>query len=800
MLVILERLRQDLRFALRTMRKSPAFTATAVLTLALGIGANTAIFTLIHAVLLKPLNYPDPDRLVRISGGATEAKFEAIGLARSFSGTAAFNTFTETVTLTGVEGPEALQGVRVTANFLSVLGLAPLLGRSFLSEEEGPGPRVVMIGAELWRRRFGGDRQLAGSTIRLAGAPYTIVGVLPPGFQFPLADLDVWRPWQPATMLPQSRINSPVLSIFGRLAPHVDLERASAELQVIDRQYTADHPGKLDARPNAIVRVTPLKDELVKNVRPILWMLFGAVGFVLVIACANVASLLLARAASRSKEFAVRAALGAGRGRLAGQLLVESLLLAVGGGALGLLLAKWSLAWIADMPGLELPRTGEIHLDAMVVGFAAVLSTLTSLLFGLAPSLAASRPNLAAVMKASGEAPHSGWPKRVAIWLSPRGLLVIAQVALSIVLLIGAALLIESLARLRRVDPGFQAANLLTMQIGLPQDRHEELVRRVEALPGVRAAAVTLTLPMTGYAGTPVHAARQPPSRLNERPIAVLQAVTPGYFRTLGVAVRRGRDFGPRDGSTAPLVAIVNESLARRFWPAYPNGEDPVGQYILAGASPQPLQIVGIVADVRQASLAEDVDMGVYRPRGQTPPMSAMFAVRTAGNPMLLVKAIRHEVSAMDPDQTIATVKTMDEIVHASEGQRRSIMILLGLFAAVGLLLAVIGIYGVIAYFVAERTREMGIRRALGAQQGDILRLVLGRWLSLTLAGTFLGIGLALALTRVMKSLLFEVSATDPSTFLGIALLPLAVSLAACYIPARRAARIDPTAAMRIVS
>jgi putative ABC transport system permease protein len=798
----------DLQYALRTLRRNPIFALTAVLTLALGMGANTAIFSVVHAVLLKPLEYHDSNRLVRLSGGATAARFEAIGQARSFTEAGAFTVFTENVTLSGPDGPEPLKGARVSANFLRILGITPLYGRSFLPEEESAGPQVVLISAELWQRRFGGDPRIVGGTATLAAAPYTIIGVLPPGFQFPFPGLEVWRPWQPSTMPTQARLNSPILSVFGRLKPGVNLEQASAELAVIHRQYALAHPGALDAKPKQVETVTPLKDQLVRNVRSLLWMLFGAVGFVLIIACANVASLLLARATSRSREFAIRAALGAGRGRLVKQLLAESLLLSFAGGALGLLLARWSLAGIARLPGLELPRMSEIHLDGMALAFAVVLSVATSLLFGLAPSLRASRPDLAGVMKAAGEGAPSGGPRRLALWLSPRGLLVAGQVALSIVLLIGATLLIESLARLRRVNPGFQPANLLTMQIALSQTRYdtipksaaffEELVRRVESVPGVRGAAVTLTLPTTGFAGTPVQATGQPLLKLNERPIAILQSVTPGYFRTLGIPLRRGRDFATQDTVTAPLVVIVNESLARRFWPAYPSGEDPVGRYVLVGANPQPMQIVGIAADVRQASLADDAGPGVYRPRTQNPPMSAMFAVRTEGDPLRFVNAIRSQVTAIDRDQAITAVKTMADVMEASEAQRRSIMILLGLFAGAGLLLAVVGIYGVIAYSVGQRTKEIGIRRALGAQQNDVLSLVVGQGLGLTLAGVVVGIAGALALTRVMRGLLFQVSPADPATFAGIALLVVVVSLAASFIPARRAARIDPMTALRV--
>jgi putative ABC transport system permease protein len=804
----LDTVSQDLRYALRTMRRNPAFAFTAVLTLALGIGANTAMFTVVRAVLLKPLEYPDPDRLVRVSGGATVARFEAIRNAKSFTGAGAFFGVMESVTLSGADGPESLKGVSVSTDFLRILGVAPLQGRSFRAEEEAPGQQVAMISAELWQRRFGGDLRVVGGTARLAAAPYTIIGILPAGFQFPFPGVDVWRPLQPATMPLQSRMNSPILSVFGRLKPSVTLERASAELAVINRQYALTHPGMLDAKPKRVETITPLKDQLVRNIRSILWMLFGAVGFLLLIACANVASLLLARASSRSREFGIRAALGAGPGRLATQLLTESLLLACAGGAFGVLLARWIVTGIARMPGLQLPRAGGIHLDIVVLGFAVVLSIGTSFLFGLVPSLTASRPDLAHVMKADGESKQSIWSRSVRLWLTPRGILVVGQVALSIVLLIGATLLVESLARLRRVNPGFDAANLLTMQIALPEGRYDtipkssaffnELVERVEAIPGVRGAAVMLTLPMTGWAGTPVHLVGQPLRKLNERPIAIVQITTPGYFQTLGIPVKRGRDFTARDSLTAPRVAIVNESLARRFWPAYPNGEDPVGYFILPGADPKPVQIVGVVADVHQSSLAEEAEIGLYRPRSQMAPMSAMFAVRTEGEPLRFVNAIRSQVMKIDRDEAIGAVQTMEEVVDASEGQRRSIAMLLGLFASTGLLLAMVGIYGVIAYSVAQRTKEVGIRRAIGAQEGDIVRLVLGQSFGLTLAGVVLGIGGALALTRVLKSVLFGIGATDPATFVGITLLLVVVALAASYIPARRAARIDPATALRV--
>jgi putative ABC transport system permease protein len=800
----LENLWRDLLCALRTMRKSPAFAVTAVLTLALGIGANTAIFSVIRAVLLKPLEYHDPDQLVRVSGGATSMRFEVIRTgARSYSGVGAYLGGLETVALAGGAGPEVLKEARVSANFLRILGVEPMLGRGFQSEEDAPGgPPVAIISAELWRRRFGGDPSIAGLTATLAATPHTIVGVMPAGFQFPFSGVDVWVTKPSDDIRPLS----PVLAVFARLRPGVGLEQASAELAVLNRQYAIAHPGMLDTKLNSIARVTPLKDELVAKVRSMLWMLFGAVGFVLLIACANVASLLLARATSRSREFAVRAAIGAGRWRLIEQLLAESVLLAFAGGALGVLLAKWSLSGIARMTALDLPRAGEIRLDGMVLGFAAALSIATGVLFGLVPALGASRPDLAGVLRASGEAASSVGSRAGRLWLSARGALVVVQVALSIVLLIGAALLMESLAHVYRVDLGFRPANLLTMQISLPPSRYgtdqkkaafyDELVRRVESLPGVRSATVTLTLPLTGFAGTPVQDAGQPPVRLNERLLATIQIISPAHFRTLEIPLRRGREFTVRDKLGAPPVAIIAESLARRLWPAYPSGKDPVGQRLLIGANLQPAEIVGVVADVHQ-SVETDAWPGVYRPSAQNPFQSAAFVVRTDGDPLRFVNAVRSQVLAIDPDQPVSSVATMEDVVEKSEGQRRLIVELLGLLAGAALLLAVVGMYGVIAYSVVQRTKEIGIRRALGAQQRDVLSLVIGQGVGLTLAGVALGIVGAFALTRVMQGLLFQVSATDRLTYGAVSLLFLIVALVASYIPARRAARIDPMAALR---
>lgn len=810
-IALLETLSQDTGYALRTMRRNPVFATTAVLVLTLGIGGNAAMFTVIRAVLLKPLGYHDPDRLVEITGGATSVRFEEMkASAHSFTGIGAFSG-QEDLTLTGGAEPEVLNGARVSAGFLRILGAAPMLGRGFLPEEDSPGAApVAIISAELWQRRFAGDAQIAGKTVTLASTPYTIVGVLPPRFQFPFPGVDVWitRPADWPLIPPKSRPLSPFLSIFGRLKPGLTLEQASAEMVVLRHQYAAAHPAMLDAKPKSPEGVTPMKEALVADVSAMLWMLFGAVGFVLLIACANVASLLLARATSRSREFAVRSALGAARTRLIGQLVGESVLLSLAGGTLGVLLANWSLRWIPKMAALDLPREAEIHLDGTVLAFSAILSIVTGVLFGLVPALGASRPDLMAVLRASGETAGRGVTKRFLIPLSVRGLLVVGQVALSIVLLIGGALLMESVVRLRGVNPGFNPANLLTMRISLPESRfdtdqkknafYEELLRRVGSSPGVRSATMAVTLPLTGFAGTPVQDAAQPPLKLNERPIATALTVSPGYFRTLEIPLRRGRDFTERDTVNAKRVTIIDERLARQLWPAYPSGQDPIGHSLLIGANPQPVEIVGVVANARQSLEDSGWPRSVYTPFAQSPPPSAMLAVRTESYPLRLVSTVRAQALAIDRDQPISAVKTMEDLMEEEVGPRKLTVMLLASFAGIALLLALVGIYGVISYSVAQRTHEVGIRRALGAQQADILRLVMGQCLGLTLAGIAIGIAGALALTHLMESLLFQVSNTDPATYIGVALLFLLVALAASYIPARRATRIDPMSALRV--
>jgi predicted permease len=807
----LEQFVLELRYALRAMRKSPGFALTAVLSLTLGIGANTAIFSVVHDVLLKPLEYRDPDRLVDVSGGATPVRFaEMKAGAHSFTGLAAF-TGQENLTITGGVQPEVLKAARVSAGYLRVLGVDPLLGRGFLPEEDSPGgPAAVIISAELWQRRFNGDLHIVGRTVTLAAAQYTVIGVLPARFQFPFPGFDVWltQPSEWSAISPMSRPLSPFLTIFGRLKPGLSLEQASAEMAVIQRHYRMAHPAMLDAKPKSPVRIKPMKEALVANIRSVLWMLFGAVGFVLLIACANVASLLLARANSRSREFAIRSALGAARSRIIGQLLAESLLLSLAGGVLGLLLAVWALRAIPNITAFDLPRAGEVHLDWMVLGFAAALSFVTGILFGLAPSLGASRPDLVEVLRARSESVNEGGSGRVRIGFTARDILAIGQVSLSIVLLIGVALLIESVIHLRGDNPGFNPENLLTMRLSLPQLRYdtdqkedaffEELIRRVGSASGVCSVAAAMTLPMTGYVGMPVQDAGKPPLKLNERLIATALVVTSGYFRTLDIPLRRGRDFTERDIEGAQRVAIVDEALARRFWPAYPDGLNPIGQRLLiGGTNPQPAEVVGIVGNVHQNLENSAWPQSVYVSFGQSPLPSAMLAIRTGRNPTRFTTTVREQVRALDRNQPISDVRTMDDLVEAELGQRRLLVVLLGSFAGVALVLALVGIYGVIAYSVEQRTHEMGIRRELGAREGEILWLILGQGFRLALTGAAIGIAGAFALMRVMRTLLFHVNTTDPTTFASVALLFILVALAASYVPARRAMRIDPMVALR---
>src|SRR6201996_847828 len=815
----LSALRQDVRFAARMIAKRPGFSTAIVLTVALGIGANTALFSVIRAVLLRPLGYTDPQKLVVLTRGATPIHVDEFrAAARSYTETGVYSGGAEQLALTGRGAPEVVSAARVSGNFLSILGVAPALGRSFLPSEDHPGaPDVAMISTRLWQQHFAGDRAILGRTATLAGIPYTIIGVLPPGFTFPFAgaDTDVWitRPIEWSLMPLKSRPLSPYLQIFGRLKPDVDLQQANAELTVLNRQYAAAHPAMLDAKPATADNpntVRSLQESIVADVRLPLLLLSGAVGLLLFIVCANVASLLLARAATRAREFAVRAALGAGRSRLLRQLLTESTLLSLLGGALGLLFAWAALRGIRTATALDLPRSSEIHLDIGVLGFALALSVLTGILFGLAPALSAFRRDLAAVLQGNlGVSSGGRFRRHLARRFSvgPRGMLVAAQVALSLILLVSAGLLLQSLAHLYRVDPGYRPDHVLTMSVSLAPTQYDtdakrasfytQLVDRVEALPGVERATVTLTLPTTGWAGAPVRIAGRPELLLNQRPIAIIQQVSPDYFQTLKIPLNRGRAFTIADDASAPGVTIIDESLARRFWPQYPRGENPIGQNLLVGSHKEPLEIVGIAAPVHQEGRDSDPVPGFYVPNAQQPPQAAILVIRTKSDPSAFADIVRRTVLQLDHNQPVSEIKTLSAVLDSSEDQRRLMFSLLGAFSIAATLLAVLGLYSVISYSVVERTREIAIRQALGAQRSSILALVLRQGMGLALSGVLLGIAGAAGLTRLFSSMLFGVKALDPVTFMLAAMLFLMVALAASYIPARRAAAVEPMAALR---
>jgi putative ABC transport system permease protein len=817
----------DLIFAFRSLRRVPAFALTVVAILAISIGGNTAMFTIIRSVLLKPLEYRDPDRLVYFStdnaarnvhdGSFSRLRLDQIrNSAQSFESSGAFLHSREEMTLSGGGDPEPVKGARVSANFLDILGVKPIAGRGFIAaEDQSGGPYVAMISESLWRSRFHADREIAGKIATIDAIPYAIVGVLPAGFDFPMAGVDVWvpRPWE-WSILASRYWNGTSLNGFARLKPGVSVDQARAEMTVLNEQYKHDHPNPLEH--DSLMRVVWLKDRLISGVRVMLWTLSGAVAMVLLIACANVAGLLMARAHARSREFAVRASLGAPRSRLVSPLMAESVLLSLAGGAIGLLLAKWTLHAIrlADVMAMSsptmpliVPGAGAITLDSTVLASALALSILTAVLFGLAPAWSASRPDLADALRAAGE----GAARSTRTSNLPRSLLVIAQIAMSVTLLTGAGLLMRSFLRLRSIDVGFNPSHLLTMKIALPPARYDtpqkrfaffsDAVSRVEAIPGVRDAAMVTTLPTTTWIRTNVFGVegRAPVPEDDPSSFAVWQSVTADYFRTLGLRLQRGRFFGARDDrSGAPPVMIINETLARALWPEYPN-VNVVGRHMgegydkLAGQ----MEVVGVVADVREGGLAHASTPEFYVTSAVHPPQTAFLTARTAADPLELTGAIRAQILAIDSAQAVSDVRTMEDVLEASIGQRRLALSLLGGFAGVALLLAVVGIYGVIAYSVSERTKEVGIRRALGAETGDILRMVLGQTLTLASGGVAIGIAAAFALTGLLRAMLFGITATDPATFITIAAVFLIAALAAGAIPAWRATRIDPMSALR---
>jgi putative ABC transport system permease protein len=801
--LIASQLAADVLHAIRLLFKNPGFTAAVLITLGLGIGANAAVFTILNAVLLRPLPYAEPGRLVRIwesnpqRGWPTFSGSQPNFLdwrAQSVSFERLAASTTRPLNLTGGGEAERIPGMAVTHDFFPMLGVRPEIGRGFLPEEDAPGhgERVVLMTHGLWQRRFGGDPGIVGRTILLNDAPHTVIGIVPEFY---------WRPYElfvPLRPDPAEDRSDHRLSVYGRLKPGVAPQQAQAELagvaERLARQYPASNGGWTVTLSSFYDWIVPAES------RRGLYVLLGAVALVLLIACANVASLLLARAAGRRREIAFRAALGASRARLVRQLLAESLLLGALGGGLGLLLAQWGIDVLGVAGGMAVPRADEISLDHNVLLFTLGLSLLTGLLFGLAPALQATRVDFHATLK---EGAAGGVTRQRA-----RSALVVAEVALSLVLLVGVGLLLRSLAALLDAPPGFDTKNLLTASINLPGTRypsekeflafHDRLRERLSGMPGVVSVSETSGLPMDGnMTAMEVHVDGAPVPADGQHPSAQWRLVSPGYFRTMGIAIRRGRDLNEQDldpKTRALRGAVISETLARRCWP----GQDPIGRPFRPwSASNPPVTVVGVADDVRLYSLDETPYSAVYLNlnAGTWNPMQ--IAVRTAGDPRAFAAVLRGEVRTLDPGVPVAQVLTMDELIGQSTAPRRFTMTLLAIFAAVALLLAGVGLFGLMAFLVAQGTHDIGIRMALGARRRDIFGLVVGRGMVLTSLGIAAGVVGALALTRLMSSMLFGVGARDPLTLTVTVLVLGLVALAACLIPARRAGRVDPMVALR---
>lgn len=816
---------QDIRYGVRMLLKNPGFTAVAVLTLALGIGANTAIFSVVNAVLLKPLPYPEPGQLVQLRADWSGSPSTAIGSrtfvevkaqSQSLARIAAYSG--GEMTLTGAGSAERVVAGAVTVEFFPLLGVQPALGRNFTREEDMPnGPKAAILGHGLWQRRFGGDADVLGRTITLNEQSYTVVGILPARFQYP-EPFQLWTPLalgETGGTFVKYGEGMWLLKAIARLKPGVTLEQAQTELQTIAQRIQPGGPtatpggnprprGEGGSRGDSVLTLVGLHEQVVGDVKGALFVLLGAVALVLLIACANVANLLLARAAMRQKEMAVRTALGAGRLRIARQLLTESVLLSLVGGGLGLMMAFWGVRALGQWSGASLPAMHGIGIDAWVLAFTLSVSVITGLAFGLAPAVQSWRTDVNAALKEEGRGDTGGHRNRL------RHLLVVSEVALALVLLIGAGLLIKSFSRLLDVNPGFRTDGVLTFQVTLtggessPQKVNfiEQIVERLKALPGVQTAAATDSLPLTDFARiTVAEIEGRPPIDFSQvKPGEVRPAsrptVTLDYFNAMGIPVRNGRAFTSQDARPGSGVVIVNEAFEKHHFP----GESAVGKRIRLMAGPAEARwqtVVGVVSDVRQSGLAADVMPEVYSPELEDMGGELSFVIRVTGEPAGLISAVRAVVAEVEPNQPLHNVMTMEQRLANTTTPRRLNTALLGSFAAVALLLAVVGIYGMMSYAVTQRRREIGVRMALGAQKSDVLGLVIHGGLRLTLWGVAIGLAGAFALTRYLSNLLYSVKATDPVTFLGIAVALTGVALLACWLPARRAAKIDPMEALR---
>lgn len=801
---------QDIRYGLRTLTKSPGFAAVVILTLALGIGANTAIFSVVSAVLLQPLPFPQPDRLVAVlhvnlqSGeiGKAQSYPDFVDLraqSKTLESAAAYDL--GSATLTGMGDPVHLNTGIFSADMFNVLRKPPMLGREFTASEDKPGTHVAMLSYHLWKTRFGGDPRVTDKQIVLDGKPYIVAGVMPADFQFPLDEqpVDLWTTIAVEGAESQAERGAHFLRVIGRVRSGVTLAAANAETAEISARLEKQYR---DTNGHWGMSLQPESDELVGNVRPALLMVLGAVGFLLLIACANAANLLLARAAGRHREMAIRTSLGAGKSRILGQLLTESVMLSLAGGALGLLLAVWGTAALVNLPSLGTPRLASAGIDWRALAFTLAVSVFTGILFGLAPALHASRFNLFASLKEGGRTATVGTGHS-----RMRSLLVVSQVSLAVVLLIGASLLVESMFHLLHQSPGFDPQGVVAFSLDLPDARYgkpeqsadffKELLSRIRTVPGVKNASAAMPLPLSDNSLRTSFEIEGQPMAKSDLPRTQIRAVGLDYFQTMRIPLIAGREFTARDDRHAPHVIIINQTLARRFFP----NQSALGKHmkpgISGGKSDSMCEIVGVVGDVKHRNLWQPPDPESYVPYDQNPIGAMDLVVRTAGDPMALLPALRAQVLSMDAQVPIYKTKRMEEYVAASVAQRRFTSLLCAIFAGAGLLLAIVGLFGVMSYSVVQRTHEIGVRVAVGAEKPDILRLILKEGMVITMVGLGIGLVGTLALSSILKSQLFGVTATDPLTFLGVALALAFVALAACYLPARRATRVDPLVALR---
>ena len=813
----------DVRYAIRMMRKSPGFTAIAIAALALGIGANTAIFTVVNAVLFEPLPFPQPDRLVQVGRKYPQGnewsnsipKYMAWRENHVFQSMALYNSGSLNFNLTTGDRPEQVKGTHVSKDYFSVLGVQPLFGRTFSEAEDLPaGPQVAVISYGFWQSRFGGDRQMVGSKIALNGEPYVVIGIMPQGFHTD-PNQDLWIPLQAD---PHSTNQGHYLAAAARLKPGVTLAVAQAEMKIVGEQFRRAYPKSMDQ--NESVAVAPLREAVVEDAKTPLYILMGAVLLVLLIACANVANLLLARAAGRQREMATRAAMGAKRGRVLRQLLTESVLLAGFGGALGFVLGSWGVrALLVMVPG-NIPRLSNAEgqavippLDWRVAAFTMGIALLTGILFGLFPALQTANPDLVSNLKEGG---RSGRGVRHA---RARSALVVSELALALVLLVGAVLLIRTFVGLRTVNPGFDSHNVLTMTTSMAGGNYgttakvanfvRQVERRIESLPGVEAATASLSVPTFCCIDLPLQIPDKPPAKGDQyNGGEQWRAISRDYFRVFRIPVLRGRSFNETDVENSARVVIINQAMVRKYW----KKEDPLGKVIVIGKGlgPQfeepPRQIVGIAANARETGLSKEEPPVMYVPQSQVTDglttlannvIPLVWAVRTAGSPMTLRSAIEGEFRAVDGLMAVSRERLMEQVVSESISRDNFTMLLLSIFAGIALLLAAIGIYGLMSYSVEQRTQEIGVRMALGAGRPDMVRLILGQGLRLTGIGVALGLTIAYGLTRVLASLLFGVRAADPLTFAGVALTLALIALGSTWFPARRAAAVEPVEALR---